>query len=210
MAEDQPPRLDSQPRDLEREKETAWSNFMDDMERKLPQTGPYFLFLGKKGYMPNQSGDDHRAFIPIKPVFDKANDIAEYIVISRKGARSVSQKDIESILYDSLDNVRKGFPQNLQDLSHVVVEQHRTGPPFLYLQGKGVKGDSISARIDMNAEVEEQVVQTAIKESIELVKTSAAEHQIAKAKSLSSFLDTLSSGETGPSAPNPLPTPPSV
>lgn len=180
---------------------------MDDMEAKLPQTGPYFLSLGKKGRMAAQSGNDHRAFILIKPTFDKEKDIAQYIVISRKGARSAGQKDIESIFYDSLENVRKGSPQNLQNLSYVVVDQQKIGPPFLFVQGEGPTGNRISSHMEMGSEVEEHVVKTAIKESIELVKATAAEQQITKAKSLSTFLDTLSPGETGPSAPPPIPPP---
>lgn len=217
MPEDQPLQADIQAdsitttsaeklHNLETEKENAWSKFMDDMQIKLPQTGPYFLSLGGKRRVPGFEGNDNRAFVLIKPVFDKDKDTAQYVVISRKGARGARQKDIESNFYESLDNVRKGFPQNLQKLSMVVINQQVAGPPSLLVRGEGTNG-SFFANIAMDSDMEEQAVKDAIRGSTELVKTSAAEYQVTKANSLSAFLDTLSPGETGPSAPTAPPTP---
>jgi len=214
MAEDQPSRSDSadsstspeavgSPRNLEAEKEAAWSKFMDDMENKLPQTGQYFLRLGKKT---GAHMSDNRAFILIKPVFDPKEGTAQYVVISRKGARGTNQKDIESNFQRELNNVRQSFPNDLERvISDTVIRQEYIGSPFIQFLKHGGGGRTI---INMDSEMEEEAVKTAIKESMELVKTTAAEHQISKANSLSAFLDTLLPGEAGPSAPPSPPTNP--
>lgn len=197
MTEVQPPESSSTP---EQRIEDAWSNFMDVMERNIPQTGIFLRLEKKDPYgIEKPYGGDQRAFILIEPV----EDTTQYVVISRKGARGANRKEIESMFNDALDNVRQGLPQSILDAEYMNVSETYGGSPFIQV------ANAVIIRLD--SEMEEEVVKKAIARSIELVKTSSVtDQEIHKAKSLSAFLDTLSSGETGPSSP-PIspPTPPS-